>query len=290
VAGGVPMAVRTLLGREIIRALANLNDQFCTFLFLEFQFFEEFKRLGASEARLYTDQVFEKNPFSSQIHVRIDKLHPHLEANRGVSFGAYLAASYEFASTFSDRAIGLLRQTNLALLPLSKGNFEAPEAYYRRTLSANGYSLPAKELSDTLAFIRYRRNGIVHLSVTPKSKYENFTRQLGPALNLYWRNSHVKLDFAKPQVGPPSEQYTFDLLKLLRIVTQQLDRHLATLLDVQSLVNFEAKRMFGEDKTRFNLLFRNKQMLKLANLLKREYGIEPSDTALSKAIRLAATV
>jgi hypothetical protein len=290
VASAVPAVVFTPLRREIVRALANLNDQYCAFLFLEFQFFEQLKGLGPTVAGLYTSQVFHRNPFGPRIHVPVDMLQPFLERNRGVSFGAYLSTSYEVASTFVDKALALLQETNPTSLKLPKRQTDGPEQYYWRALQSSGYSLPEKELSDTLAFIRYRRNAIVHLSATPKLAYQEFVKLSGPGLNNFWKKAKVQVEFANPSVGSPSEQDTLDLLKLLRIVTQRLDAHLATLIDVPGLINLEAKRILGNKATRFNLLVRERRVRKLRFLLRREYGLAAPESTLTKAVRLAGTI
>jgi hypothetical protein len=266
-----------------VRALANLNDQYSFFLFLEYQFNEQLQSLSSSKLSQYTSQAYNRNPFGPRIHVRIGKLPSFLQANRGASFGAYLSTSYEVAAGFTERARKFLQTTNASTLVIPEKGREGPERYYRRVLTASGYPLPPEGLSDTMTFIRHRRNAIVHLSATPNPTYQGFARSVGPSLNAYWKNSKVKVDFAMPTVGPPSESDSLDLIKLLRVVTQKLDAHLASIVDVSELINSVANELFGTEKVRMNLLVREKRIPKLRAKLISDFGFSGSSPAIETA-------
>lgn len=283
-ATGKPTIRRTRTAREVVRALANLNDQFSFFLFLEHQFDEQLRDLGHLTLSQYTSQAFHRNPFSARIHVRVGSLRPFLQANRGVSFGAYLSTSYEVAAGFTDRACQLLRSANgpAFILPIKRGR-ETPEHYYRRVLTANGYSLPAKALSDTMALVRHRRNAIVHLSAMPNLKYQAVARTNGPSVNAYWKNSKIQIDFTRPTVGPPSEPDSLDLIKLLRVVTQKLDTHIASIIDVSGLISAVAHELFGEERVRMNKLVRDMRVPKLRAKLISEFGFSGSTSMIAAA-------
>lgn len=268
-----------------MRALANLNDQYSFFLFLEYQFKEHLQGLDQTTLEQYTSEVFHRNPFGSMIHVRIGKLESFLQANRGVSFGAYLSTSYEIASSFTERSFELLRETNLATVRFPPTRREGPEHYYRRVLIASGYPPPRQEITDTMSFIRLRRNSIVHLGTVPSPAYQTFTVGSGPSLNTYWKKSKVQIDFTNPVVGPPSEKDTLDLIKFLRISTQHFDAHLASIVDVPCLINSVAERVFGDERVRMNLLIREKRAHKLRSLLTRDFGFSGSMGVLEAAVK-----
>jgi len=275
----------TRTGREVIRALADLNDQYSFFLFLEHQFIEQLDTLDQSTKSQYTSQAFSRNPFGKWIHVRIGQLPTFLYSNRGISFGAYLSISYEVATGFTDKAYELLKMTNSSSIVFpKKDGGQGPEQYYRRVLTASGYSQPPKEYIDTMTFIRLRRNAIIHLSAFPKPGYESFARSIGPSLNTFWKNSKVRVDFTMPTIGPPSERDSLDMIKLLRVVTQKLDAHLASIVDVSGLTNSVAKELFGHENVKMNLLVRKERTSKLLGRLVRDFGFSGSTAAIETAV------
>jgi hypothetical protein len=208
-----------------------------------------------------------------------------VQANRGVSFGAYLSISYEVASSFFDKAFDLLTETNIATLRIPRKGQEGPEMHYRRALIASGYPLPEKQIIDTLTYIRFRRNAIVHFGAAPKAAYQNFAAATGPSLNRYWKNSKVQINFTNPTIGAPSENDTLDQIKLLRIVTQKFDAHLASIVDIAGLISTISNRLFGTEKVRMNLNIRDIRARKLRASLKREFGFSGLNEALEAAVK-----
>jgi hypothetical protein len=268
-----------------VRALANLNDQYSFFLFLEFQFSEQQQVLDPSRSDEYTSQVFPRNPFSSRIHVRMGKLPIFLSANRGVSFGAYLSTSYEVASGFMDKAYELLRSTNGSTVTFPSKRREGPEQYYQRVLAASGYPAASQELIDTMAFIRLRRNAIVHLSSAPSPAFHSFVTTKGPGLNTYWQRSNIQIDFSSPTVGAPTESDSLDLIKLLRVVTQKMDAHLATIVDISGLIQLVAREMFEHERVRMNLFVRQERAMKLRSKLTRDFGFAGHSPEIETAVK-----
>ena len=215
--------------------------------------------------------------------MRIDKLQSFLKANRGVSLGAYLSTSYEVAAGFTDKAYEMLKATNASTVVFPKRGLEGPEKYYRKVFAASGYPLPQEELSNTMTFVRHRRNAIIHLSGTPNLAYRTFTSSLGPSLKAFWKSSKVEVDFTCPTTGPPSECDSLDLIKLLRVVTQKLDNHLASIINVPELIKIAAQELFGNENVRMNLLIREKRVPKLRAKLFVEFGFSGSPPALETA-------
>jgi hypothetical protein len=274
----------TRLGQKMVRALAALNDQYSFFLFLEYQFREQLQNLGKYRTEQYTSEAFPDNPFGPRIHVRVDRLGAFLDANRGVSFGAYLSTSYEVAASFPERTFELLKKTNASTVRFPPKRPEGPEQYYRRVIAASGYALPQQEILDTLSFIRYRRNAIVHLSSVPNAAYLKFVRSSGPILASYWKRSKVQINFSTATIGPPSERDTLDLLKLLRICSQNLDAHLASIIHIPGLISLEAYELFGTEHVRMNLFVREKRENKLLALLKLDFGFTGAASMLGKTV------
>jgi hypothetical protein len=205
---------KTWIGRRIEGALTSLNDQFSFLLFLEHEFVEQVQSFGPAVANHFTTDVFSRNPNAARIHVRLRELRTFIEANRGVSFGAYFTASYEVTAPFFDEALDVLRRANGPSLRLPRRHREGPEQFYERALSDWGYSLPVGDLLKTMSWIRYRRNGLVHLDYSLGTPYAALAAQSGKALNSFWRKTGVQLDFSLPTTGFLAERDTLDLIKI----------------------------------------------------------------------------
>jgi hypothetical protein len=107
--------------------------------------------------------------------------------------------------------------------------------------------MPARELIDTLKFMRYRRNSLIHLSKVPSPSYQNLASQSGSVLNAFWTRGKVEIDFRIPTTTPLTEREALDLLKLLRIVIQRLDTHFASIIDERGLVQADRQEDYSEE-------------------------------------------
>ena len=277
------------MGREIEHELTLLNDQFCFFLFLEYQFFDELPAAGTTGADQFTTDAFKGNRYASKIHVQVRDLPSFRNAHRGASFGAYFTNSYEVAASFAERALGLLQETSRVPLILPARVQEGPEIYYQRTLRSWGYSPPAPRLIDTLSFFRHRRNALTHLHKTPGLPYTRLVRRLGNALNAFWTRARVQIDFRQASTGALTERETLDLLKLMRIVIQRLDAHFISIIDVPGIVRSEANRLFGSKKVRMNKYVAGERIQKLRYEITSEFGVSPPESLLRAAAETVGT-
>jgi hypothetical protein len=277
---------KTHVGREIETALTSLNDQHAYFLFLEFQFLEQIRGLTITSATKVTTEAFPRNRYAPTIRVRIRDLQAFGEAHRSATFGAYFATSYEIAASFTGRALDSLQHFNQRSLPPRARRPEGPEETYRRVLNLWGLAMPARELIDTLKFMRYRRNSLIHLSKVPSPSYQDLASQSGSVLNAFWTRGKVEIDFRIPATTPLAEREALDLLKLLRIVIQRLDTHFASIIDERGLVQAEARRLFGGNKRRINIEQRTSL---LRTQILHDYGLSPRESYLRAAARSVGT-
>jgi len=280
---------KTRLGREIEAALISLNDQHAFFLFLEYQFFEQLRALSPTSAEHFTTVAFPGNRYASKIHVRLRDLPSFGEAHRSVTFGAYFTTSYEVASGFTDKALEMLRNFSRTPLHLPPRRREGPEQFYQRALASWALKMPASQLIDTLSFMRYRRNSLVHLNEAPTRPYETLASQSGRLLNTFWMKARPSVDFTIPETKPLAERETLDLLKLLRIVIQRLDTHFASVIDERGLVRVEAARLFGGQRVRMNRYVMEQRMQILRTEIVRNYGLSPRESELKTAVQEVGT-
>ena len=134
-----------------LRILADLNDQFCYFLFARAELRTRFQNFAPEIGNVFLPTVFAKNPYAPKINIQIDQV-PGFEADHErVTFGAYISTSYEIASSYWEDAIELLSQCNGVTF---KGqNERSPEDTYWKTLAASNCAPPDAELRMTLIYI-----------------------------------------------------------------------------------------------------------------------------------------
>jgi hypothetical protein len=275
---------KSRMGREIEIALTALNDQLSFSLFLEHEFLEKIKGFGSALAKQFTTDVFSQNPNASRIHVRLGELPSFINAHRSVSFGAYFTASYEVAIQLFDEALSVLLRTNVPSTGLPRSKKEGPEEYYERVLKRWGYSSPGEELIKTISWIRYRRNGLVHVSHSVNPRYATLATQSGQSLNHFWKAAKVHLDFSTTVTGPLNQQDALDLITLLRILVRRIDSHFVSLVSTGGLAHAEAKRLFGHQKVRMNqeVALRRSKVLRFEIL--RGFGLKlPVDDLMTAA-------
>lgn len=279
-------STKTWIGREIEGTLASFNDRCAFFLFLEHQFFEGLTTLASNSVEKFTTEVFSANPYASKIRVRLRDLQPFGMEHRSATFAAYFSSSYEIASSFMEKALKALKDFSRKPLTLREQENEGPEQFYWRTLVSWRLATPDEQLIDTLSFIRYRRNSLVHLDRVPSRSFKALTRRSGTKLNIFWKAAKLHIDFAIPETKPLEELETIDFLKLLRITIQRLDTHFSSVIDEAGLAKFEARRLFDKKAGRITL---ERRVRKLRKEIKMAYGLSPHEDDLRRAAQSVGT-
>jgi hypothetical protein len=273
----------TRLGKEIEHRLADFNDEMSFFLFLDHEFSKRLSDFGTAVGKLFTTDVFVRNPYAPTIHVKVDELPTFIGRNRSATFSVYLTASYEVASSFLDTALEFLQVTNAGTLVMPNRIREGPEQYYARALTASGLPSPGDDLIRTMSWIRHRRNSLVHVAGIATHAYSDLVRDHGQALNAFWATAKLSLDFSNPALGPLDEEQAIELLKILRISIQKLDLHFVSLIHSDGLAKAEAKRLFSRESIRMNKLVAHERSEKLRRELWRGYHIRANDAELIEA-------
>jgi hypothetical protein len=229
---------KTPLQSKYLRALADLNDQLCYFLFARSELRARFDNFSVADVgHLFMKTVFAKNIYAPKINIQIRQI-PSFEADHErVTFGAHVSTSYETTSGYLAEALDLLKRTNSASFVLKKRpRNPTPEDTYWDTLSASSCATPDPELRLTLCYIRLRRNHFIHLAESLAPIFTKLVQNHGYALNRYWHATSRELNFASTDITNFGERESIDLLMLLRIVVQRLDQHLALQLAPQGVV------------------------------------------------------
>jgi hypothetical protein len=242
--------MKTPLRKKYIDRLASLNDQLCFFQFNRNELNKRLNEFGENAGALYTPDLFAQNVMAPRINVRINELPKFQELNQKYTFGAYFSTSYEVFSNYLIDSLELLKQFNSSTFVLTNDN--QLEEKYTLTLASSGCTVPARELIDTIKYIRLRRNLITHIAESISTQLEGHILAQGLALNTYWRSAITYLDFQNPNVINFEEGETIDLLKLLRIIVETFDSNLASHLSINGMVTYIATEQFASNPQRLN--------------------------------------
>jgi hypothetical protein len=267
---------KTPLQSKYLRALADLNDQLCYFLFARSELRARFDTFNVGDVgELFVKSVFAKNVYAPKINIRIFEV-PSFEAdNEQVTFGAYVSTSYETITGYLVEALELFQKTNSASFRQPKKRKRpTPEDTYWDTLSASACSTPPQELLLTLRYIRLRRNHFVHLAGSLTPLFNRLIQDHGDALNRYWHPTAQQLDFTASDVARFRERESIDLVMLLRIVVQRLDQHLASQLSPDGVVEFVTARLFASAPSRINSEVLRERVRRINTNLKRDFGCQ----------------
>jgi hypothetical protein len=271
------------LQSKYLRALADLNDQFCYFLFARHELRSDFSGFDAATGELMLPNVFATNPYAPKINVRIREV-PAFEADHErVTFGAYVSTSYEVASGYLEEALHLLSRINTPTFHRAKAR--TLEESYWATLNASKCTTPDAELRLTLAYLRMRRNHFIHLTDKINIPLADLIKNNGAVLNKYWHPTIRELDFTALDITSFAERESIDMLMLLRIIIQRLDEHLASQFDCLRAVEFVAAQLFGSHPSRINEDVVKERLDRLNAILERDFKYHSPDAEAESIVR-----
>jgi hypothetical protein len=274
---------KTPLKSRYLKGLADLNDQFCFFLFASEELRRGLSRLGKSAQALHLPDIFGGNEYAPKIHIRVGDV-DSFEAERDrFTSGSYVSTSYELTSSYLTDAVSLLRSTNPAF---QTGTGRSPEEQYWNTLSASSCTTPPKEDCWTLEYIRLRRNVFIHLAAEPSQSLKNLISNRGPSLNSYWSSSIRELDFTSPDILSFRERESIDLLQILRIIVERLDGNLAPQLDRNGVIRLVAEEIFGTKPCRMNSAVAEERVQKLRGIIAQQLGLDCTNQELDPVVRV----
>ena len=276
--------MKTPLQKEYINKLTNLNDQLCFYLFNQEELNQKLENFSDSANELYTTDLFNQNKYSSKIHVTFEKLPDFQDQNRTLNFGAYFSFSYEFLSSYIDDVISLIEHLNGVNLSNSQKRKE-PEKQLKLIINACSNNLPDAELFDTIKYCRLRRNYFTHILETLNNKFQDLVTNKGVHLNNFWTSARQELDFTQTNVDEFKEIETIDLIKIIRIVLQEMDSFLASLLNKRSIAEYVTKELYEQSPTRINADVIRTRKSKVKKLAKQQFDINLTNQEMDDAVQ-----
>ncbi|MFN3158690.1 MAG: hypothetical protein ACE37I_05205 [Rubinisphaera brasiliensis] len=234
---------------------------------------------------LFTTDLYANNPNAPAIHVRISELPQFIEETKSSTFSTYVSMTYEVISQYLKDALSLLIDINSPHFKRTREKGLGPEEELQNAIAKAKY-LPL-DVADvaTLTYYRHRRNHIIHQARSISPKFVAFIASEYATLEQHWDGSASKQDFSSHDIFSFSEQEAIEAIKILRIVFQRIDTHIASLLDNNALAEHVARDLFSATPQRINASVVKKRVSKLKKHIKHVYDLEPSHVSLEEAAR-----
>lgn len=272
--------MRTFLLKNNIDKVASLNDQLWFYLFVNEEFNRDYKRFSNSAKALYTTDLFKDNQYSPRIDIAVSKIPQHQRSNQNVTCGIYFSTCYEILSQYVDNIFNTLKSFN-SLSAYRRDSRKGPEENLQLFLLAEGLPIIDQGIIDTVTYLRLRRNHYTHIIELPNGKLEAFRITTGPSLNAFWASRGTlssTLDFANPIIRDFAEGETIELIKLIRISMQEIDAHIAALLNIDSVISHVLKSYIqAYSKQKIKRIPTGKRIRKVQSLLRQELEITGLD-------------
>ena len=160
-----------------------------------------------------------------------------------------------------------------------------PEETLQQSIVKAGYApLHVYDVA-TITYFRLRRNHIIHHASTIAPRMQTFIANHCNPLNHYWLGTAEELDFSDLHVFTFQERECIDALKMLRIVLERVDAHVASLLDVGNLTDRVAEDLFGSKPQKLNADTVRSRAQALKKRIEGGYGLSPNQATLDSAAR-----
>jgi hypothetical protein len=272
---------KTYFLKNHIAKIDALNDQLWYYLFATDELNRQLNSFSDKAKDNFTIDLFKTNPHSTRIHVKVSSLPKHQKENKNLTFGAYFATCYEISSKYLRTAFDTLKTFN-SLTLYNWDNRKEPEKNLISLLNKEGLLVPNVNITDTFTYLRLRRNHFTHIIETPNPKLSGFITATCPSLNTYWQNSGSisNLDFTKSLIRDFTQEETIELIKLVRICIQEIDKHISSLLNVNSVIEHIVKREYDGKTAKLNPYTLKQRVDKIIYFGKTDLGLTWTNTQI----------
>lgn len=280
---------KTPIRNRYVKRLADVNDQFCYYLFIR----EEFKKKLSGTIRIdseaYTTEAFPDNQYAAGIKIMINKLPAFEDENKTLNFGTYFSFSYELLAGYIEDLMELIAEISSVSLT-AKEKKKDLEQQLELIIQKCGHGVPDASLFNTIKYCRLRRNYFIHDLDTLNTKFLDALNNKGPITKAYWGSVASKIDFTSHDVGNFDIDETIELFKVIKILVERIDLFVGGILENQSIARFLSKRIFSQP-VKINQIVIEGRMAKLKTQAKMDFGVvltkidmEHSVTTIGKKI------
>lgn len=272
---------KTYFLKNYIEKIDALNDQLWYYLFATDELNRQLNAFSDKAKENFTIDLFKTNSYSKRIHVKVSSLPKHQKENKNLTFGAYFATCYEISSKYLRTVFDTLQTFN-SLTLYNWDSRKEPEKNLISLLNKEGLIVPNENITDTFTYLRLRRNHFTHIIVTPNPKLSGFITATCPRLNTYWQTSGAisDLDFTKSLVRDFTQEETIELIKLVRICVNEIDKHVSTILNTNSVIEHIVKREYDGKSVKLNPYMLKQRIDKIVYIGKTDLGLTLTNTQI----------
>ncbi|MFH1497312.1 MAG: hypothetical protein ABII82_05745 [Verrucomicrobiota bacterium] len=198
-------------------------------------------KVGQSSQQL-TQDCFPDNPFAVRFNVSLADVLKQGSQHDEMLFRVVYGCSYEYFLRHCERMEELLRTCGNKPWCLSKkeesAGPKAPEDRFEWILSRHGQPVMDSRHTWTASYARLRRHQYFHAADSTWSKMNNLLATRGADLNRLWSDQKMvnRVDFTQDGLSGCPVEEAVGLLRMLRILTLEIDAHTIGLLDREKMV------------------------------------------------------
>ncbi|MDA0245960.1 MAG: hypothetical protein OT477_21315 [Chloroflexi bacterium] len=264
--------MRTELLREAEKKISSINRQVTHALFIGEQFMSDNSSILANSPDQLTSSVYGENPYKDKFNYRLNKVSEvYKEYNSFVLISSFV---------FSYSVFEIYQEGLLSLIGEIKGSPKSKTLddlfHYYGSSTATHFS---PEERDTMNYIRWRRNCLVHAEGSPNTLLQTMIRSKGRSLNSFWLRTLdvTSINFSSVSVEKITENEFIDLIRILRYFIGKIDSEALSLLSQNDVVVFS----LSEFKTRFAKKIKNRNKSRIEtmflNFIQRKFDIHKED-------------
>jgi hypothetical protein len=270
--------MRTEELRDFDKRLSAINKNFAHSLFLSEQFVIDNSELISSNPEALSGKVYTNNPYSKSFNYRLKDIPEAINDYRDSAFTSFYLTIYSTFDLYVENLFTLVS----AILPKSwRRPDNTPTLYaiflYLGSIITN--HIDQNEL-ETLDYIRWRRNSLVHADGKPSPSLSGVIKNKGRKLNLYWQNAGIKLtavDFASKRIDQFHSREIVDIIQLLRAVAKKIDQEALTLLKKANILDYILRDFKVDFAKEINERPRARVENIFAAIAKRKFDIDKKD-------------
>jgi hypothetical protein len=244
-------------------------------LFLSEQFLIDNAQLIAGSGKALSRDVYTSNRYREKFNYRLQSLPEEIKEYQRASFIGFYVFMYSAFELYIEDLATLV--ANILPSGLHKSDKESFLDAIFRSLGTHSNQYLNKSETDTMDYIRLRRNCLVHAEGRPSSKLLTLIKTNGQQLNRYWQGTPVQLniiDFSACDIGQFEEREIIDGILILRTLAKKIDQAVLSRLRIDDILAY-ILRDFQRD---FAEAIKSKPRRRLENMFasitKRRFNIE----------------
>lgn len=274
--------MRTFLLRELDKQLFRINRGLSHTLFISEQFLIDQSALIAKQPDLQSSDAFKKNAYSQAFNYKLSEIALVIKDFQEFSSRSFYTFLY---SAFELYVTELLRLTSeLTKLPLPNKKKLSAQGEVNKALEETFLLLGLdylKELDqhqrNTIDYIRWRRNGIVHAEGKVPPELVKLIISEGVNIDSYWAITKVKprtLSFATTPSQTFSPNEIIELIRVVRELSEVIDKRVLAAVNTTDIIDY----VLSEFRKDHKLDIRGKPRARVENIfgvyMNRKFGLD----------------